>query len=259
MKHITSRDNTLFKQLLKLAQSSRERKKTGRTVLDGIHLIEVYAQSIGLPQIVAVSKSGAEHREVQSLLAKLKPLDPVLLSDALFHELSGLQTPVGIAAIIATPPAPSPPSRMDFCLLLEDIQDPGNLGSILRTAAAAECKHVFTSHHNVFAWSPRVIRAAMGAHFLLSIYEHQDLVEVVRRFSGKVLATAPSGARPIHAADLRGDLALMIGNEGAGLSSPLLREAHETVTIPLVGMESLNVAAATAICFYERARQLSEK
>jgi RNA methyltransferase, TrmH family len=257
MKKITSRDNPLYKQLLKLAQSSRERKKTQRTLIEGIHIVQTYQEAMGLPKALVISASGAENIEIEALVARCQPLAPTILTDALFHDLSALETPVGIIALIETP-APVPvPTRMDCCVVLEEIQDPGNLGSILRSAAAADVKHVVLSKGCVFAWSPRVIRAAMGAHFLLTIYEQQDLFSVLGNFKGKKLATAPRATTSLYDIDLTGPFALMIGNEGAGLSPELAMLSNMKATIPMPGkMESLNAAAAAAICLFERVRQL---
>ncbi len=257
MKTITSRDNPLFKQLQKLAQSSRERKKMQQTLIEGIHLAQTYLDAIGLPQALVISASGVRNIEIEALIARCSPLAPTILTDALFHELSTLETPVGIIALIETPAPAAIPADMDCCVVLEEIQDPGNLGSILRSAAAADVQHVILSKGCVFAWSPRVIRAAMGAHFLLTIYEQQDLFAVLNNFRGKKLATSLSANKSIYDMDLKGPLALMIGNEGAGLSQALSALANATVTIPMPGkMESLNAAAAAAICLFERVRQL---
>jgi TrmH family RNA methyltransferase len=141
-------------------------------------------------------------------------------------------------------------------LLLEGIQDPGNLGSILRSAAAAGCDAVFLSPACADAWSPKVMRAAMGGHFALHIYEQQNLPDIAKQFSGKVLATSLQAAHSLYDCDMAGAVALMVGNEGAGLTNNLLVCATERVSIPMPGkVESLNVAAATAICLFEAARQ----
>ena len=257
MKAVTSNDNPLLKQLLKLAQSSRERKKSHQTLIEGIHLAQTYREAIGLPHALVVSASAAQNRAVVALLERFLPLVPTLLSDAMFHQLSTLDSPVGVIALIDAPAHKPIPAQMDCCVVLEDIQDPGNLGSILRSAAAANVKHVVLSKGCVFAWSPRVIRAAMGAHFLLDIYEQQDLVSLVGNFKGKKIATSLRSKFSLYDTDLNGPLALMIGNEGAGLSPELISLADCAVGIPMPGkMESLNAAAAAAICLFERVRQI---
>ncbi len=140
--------------------------------------------------------------------------------------------------------------------MLEDIQDPGNLGSILRSAAAAGMQHVFLSAHSVHAWSPRVLRAGMGAHFMLRIYEQCDLPALARGFKGKVIATSQRAKNSVFDADVAGNVAFVFGNEGAGMSAALAAAAHEVVAIPMPGnVESLNIAAAAAVCLFERVRQ----
>ena len=142
--------------------------------------------------------------------------------------------------------------------MLEDIQDPGNLGSILRSAAAAGVRHAMLSKRCAQAWSPRVLRAAMGAHFVLNIYEFVDLPDAARAFQGTVVATCTRAPRSVYDVDLTSGIALLFGNEGAGLSCELLAAAHEVVAIPMPGrVESLNVAATVAVCLFERVRQLS--
>jgi TrmH family RNA methyltransferase len=150
------------------------------------------------------------------------------------------------------------PQSGSSCLLLENIQDPGNLGSILRTAVAAGVPQVFLSKGSVFAWAPKVIRAGMGAHFSLSIFEEVDVSEFARAFRGAVVAMEPRAAASLYDLDLTGPVAWAFGNEGAGLSESIGRLATHRVRIPMPGAaESLNVAAAAAICLFEQIRQKS--
>ena len=199
----------------------------------------------------------------------------------------------GVAAVIRTPqPGPVPQSVSD-CLLLENIQDPGNLGSIFRTAVAAGVSQVFLSKTSVFAWSPKVMRAGMGAHFFLSIFEGVDVDEFnMMFFAGmpadiaeyiqassrvgrahvgtSVLIPTPQQRRDRYVVeihdifhrfldlDLKGPIAWVFGNEGAGLSERAGHLATHRVRIPMPGSaESLNVAAAVAICLFEQSRQRS--
>lgn len=257
MKYISSVDNAQFKALLKLAHSSRERRLAGYSLLDGVHLLQTYQTRFGAPEQVVVSQSGAANAEIQALLSHAAQVTPLLLSDALFKQLSSVATPTGIIAVIKTPRREGPPSTLESCVMLEDIQDPGNLGSILRSCAAAGIAQVFLSKPSVNAWSPRVLRAAMGAHFNVEIYERADLIELARHFPGRVVVTQRDAARTVFAADLSGKIALIFGNEGAGVSAALKLCAHEAVGIPMSSAtESLNVAAAAAVCLFERVRQL---
>ncbi len=256
MKTITSSDNPRFRGLLKLAQSSRERRSAGLSLLDGIHLVGAYVEHVGLPGEIVLSRSGAENAEVVQLLGKLRVDNTLLLSDALFRQLSSVATPTGVIAVVPTPRVPVPGRLTGVSVWLEDIQDPGNVGSILRSAAAAGFDTVCLSRHSVHAWSPRVLRAGMGAHFSLRIIEGADLQVLAQAYAGRIIATGMGQGKSVFDADLRGDVALVFGNEGAGLSQALAALAHETVHIPMPGCtESLNVGAAAAVCLFERVRQ----
>ena len=256
---ITSASNPRYRALLKLRQSSRERRKAGLSLLDGTHLVAAYLQHVGKPRELIVGGESVENAEVAALVAACG-VEPLVLSPALFRELSTVATPTGIMAIVETPRSPALPDDPAACVVLEGIQDPGNLGSILRSTAAAGLEEVYLSKHAVQAWSPRVLRAGMGAHFALRIYEGVDLGALLRGYAGTVLAAASDGTIPVYAADLRGQVAFVLGNEGAGLSADLKRLAHRTIAIPMPGMvESLNVAAAAAVCLFERVRQQAQR
>jgi TrmH family RNA methyltransferase len=257
MKNIISRDNPTYKQLKKLAESARERRKAGRTLLDGVHLIEAYAAGGGKLELLVVSESGAAHEECSRLVVNIAAAQTIMLSDALFAEVSPVETPVGILALVETPHFKLPETP-DFCVLLEDIQDPGNLGSILRSAAAAGAQVAWLSSGCADAWSPKVLRAGMGAHFAMAIEEHVNPVEKVAAFRGISIATSLDADQSLYALDLTGPVLFLVGNEGAGLSPELQQMASVRITIPMPGsVESLNAAAASAICFFERVRQLS--
>ena len=226
------------------------------TLLEGERLVRAYGESGGRAHTVLASESALADAEVRRFAETFPADEHLAISDGVFGLVSQLASAAGIAAVIPTPrpgPAPKPASG---CLLLENIQDPGNLGSILRTAVAAGSRQVFLSRTSVFAWAPKVIRAGMGAHFFLSIYEGLDLAEVGRCFEGTIIATAPRAATSLYDVDLRGKVAWLFGNEGAGLSPDAKGIATTQVRIPMPGQaESLNVAAAAAICLFEQVRQ----
>ena len=258
VKHISSRDNPFFKELLKLSGSARQRRKTGQTLLDGVHLVQAYLAAGNQPQHLLVTSAALQDREVAELLKIVPDATLTQLDDSLFAELSELKTPSGILALIALPAPAVSAAQSNFCLLLEDIQDPGNLGSMLRSAAAAGCDAVFLSKGCADAWSPKVLRAGMGGHFVLSIHEHADLLTVATAFQGQVFAAAPDAKINLYDCDLRGKLAFAFGNEGAGLSESLLHALSRHITIPMPGgVESLNVGAAAAVCLFEAVRQRS--
>jgi TrmH family RNA methyltransferase len=255
-KAIRSRANPLFKWLLRLKESARERRREGHAILDGVHLVEAYVDRAGVPRLLAVSAGALDAPDIKRLLKKGRCSETVVLESQLFREISPVTTPSGILAVITIPESCPPPPDTDFCMLLEDVQDPGNLGAILRTAAAAGVSHALLSSGCADVWSPRVLRGAMGAHHLLAISERVDLLEYARRFQGKVVAADAAAGTPIFDLDLRGPLALALGNEGAGLSVSLRKAAHALASVPMAGgLESLNVGAAAAICLFERVRQ----
>lgn len=256
MKHVQSRDNPLFKMLHRLATSSRERREHRAALLEGPHLVEAFALHGGEAEVLAASESGMSRMEVAALFEDTPARRRAVLADRLFGEVTQIETPVGILAWINVPdPGPIPTQPAD-CLLLEEIQDAGNLGSILRSAAAAGVREIYLSRGSAFAWSPKVLRAGQGAHFALGIHEGAPLAEVAARFAGEVIATELGAAESLFALDLRGPVAWIFGNEGAGISAALASQARRRVSIPMPGTaESLNVAAAAAVCLFERVRQ----
>jgi len=258
LKLIRSRDNARFKVLRELATSTRERRKAGLALLDGAHLIAAYRASGMVPEQLILSESAMANPEAAQLVAGAAGQSALVLADALFNDLAQVATPTGIVALIRTPNAGPLPDRIERCVMLENIQDAGNLGSILRSTAAAGIATVLLSQGCVFAWSPKVLRAGMGAHFCLDIYDNADLAAAVQRLSGRLICTSGHARRSLFQADLRGPLAWVFGNEGAGVSAELSAAAAEQVRIPMPGKtESLNVAAAAAICLFEQLRQRS--
>ena len=258
MKSIRSRDNPQIKALIKLAGSSRERRRTGTTILEGEHLVRAYQESGGTAELILASETALARPEVRDFFENAPAKSRLALSDALLARVSELVSSAGVAAVIRTPSPGPMPRSISSCLLLENIQDPGNLGAVLRTASAAGITHIFLSKESVFAWSPKVIRAGMGAHFFLSILEGVDLGEIAQSFRGSVVAMEPRAGGPLYDLDLKGPVAWVFGNEGAGLSGRAGRFATHRARIPMPGQaESLNVAAAVAICLFEQIRQRS--
>lgn len=256
MKKITSRDNATFKQLRLLAESSRERRKQGKTVLDGFHLVSAWFERFGPPDALAVSESGLQQAEIRDFLARHPQVGPHIFENALFAKVSPVATPTGILALVSIPRAQLPKIVKRSCVLLETIQDAGNLGSILRSAAAAGIADVFLGPGCAQAWSPRVLRAAMGAHFSLRIHEHAVLGQIIGEFDGISISTRLNAPGTIFELDLTGPVAWLFGNEGGGLTGETSGLTLHAARIPMPGKaESLNVAAATSICLFEEVRQ----
>lgn len=259
MKAITSRDNPTLKKLHGVANSAKERRKHGLTLLDGPHLLTSALDADWPLQAIYLSESARETSEIAGLLARLPvQLEPVLLPDTLFAHISPVDAPSGILAAVALPELVAPSAKADSLLVLDGVQDPGNLGTLLRTAAAAGLSEVLLSEGCTQAWSPRALRAGMGAHFQLRICERCDLLAALQGYPGQVLATAlKPDSRLLYELPLTGPVAWLFGAEGQGLSPALLERADTRVLIPMAdGVESLNVAAAAAICLFEQRRQI---
>jgi len=258
MKTITSRDNAQYKELVKLAGSSQARRKAGRTLLDGVHLCQSWLQLRGLPEQCVVSESSLHNAEVADIVAQLEARHGhvLCLPDALYNAVSQVEHGVGLMFLIATPQHAVTAPLSVSAVLLDGVQDPGNVGSILRSAAAAGIKQVYCSEGTAFCWSPKVLRAAMGAHFVLDIFENVDLAQLVRAARVPTLATSGYAAQRLYDIDLRQPVAWIFGHEGQGVADDLLSAATHKVVIPHLGqVESLNVAACAAVCFFEQVRQ----
>ena len=218
MKLITSRDNPLYKEFKQLATSSQARRKAGRTLLDGVHLCEAYLQQLGVPQCCIVADQSVHDPEVANILAQIanRGTQCISLPDALYQALSQVEHGVGLMFVVATPAPEVPEILTSSSVVLDNLQDPGNLGSILRSAAAAGIKNVFCSQGTAFAWAPKVMRAGMGAHFLLNIFENVDLSALLATSSIPVLATSSHASKTIYQIRLDQEVVWLFGHEGQG-------------------------------------------
>ncbi len=258
MKPISSRDNPLYKELKLLATNSHARRKTGRALLDGVHLCEAYLQHVGLPAFCVASEGSAGNAEVAAIVQHCEAagVQCIVLPEALYQALSQVEHGIGLLFVIDTPQYALPAALARPAVLLDSLQDPGNLGSILRSAAAAGIEEVYCSKTTVFAWSPKVLRAGMGAHFLLHIFENVDLGRLMHTARVPILATSSHASQRVYDLDLRRPVAWLFGHEGQGVAPDLLELATHRVAIPHLGeVESLNVAASAAVCFFEQVRQ----
>jgi TrmH family RNA methyltransferase len=251
---ISSRDNPLFKRLKKLSDSARARREAQMTLLDGEHLLTAYLDAGGQPHTL-VRAASLDAGRLAPFAARCSQARAIVLSDALFAELSPVVTPTGVLAEAAWL-APAPSTATPLAIVLEDIQDPGNLGSMLRTAAAAGATLAVLSKGCHDPWSPKALRGGQGAQFVLPIERGVDVPAWCAQFKGQSLALALAEDRSVFSSDLTGPLAFIVGNEGAGLSDDVRAAATATVQIPMPGkMESLNASAALAIAVFEAVRQ----
>jgi TrmH family RNA methyltransferase len=257
VRHVTSRHNPRLSEAASLLASSRERRKSGKCVLEGVHVVAAYAEQRGAPETLIVTEAALALPDVRALVDRHEQ-QTLLVPESLFVATASLPASVGVIAVVPTPQSANL-GHADFNLLVDEVQDPGNIGSMLRSAAAAGVTQVLLSKHCAFAWSPKVLRAGQGAHFRVAIHEDVDLpawAAEYRAGDGEVVATVAAGGTSLFAAPLAGRVALAIGNEGGGLSPALAAQATQRVTIPMPGgIESLNVAAAAAVCLFECLRQ----
>jgi TrmH family RNA methyltransferase len=246
---ITSRDNPRVKRWARLLADARVRREEGKAVLEGPHLVAEALQAGLQPLALIVSESGLQRAEIHDLLGRL---EPVVLGDRVFKALSDADTPQGIAAEIAIPRIQG---RGD-CVFLEGVQDPANVGAILRTAAAFGVGEVVLDRACADPWAPKTLRAGMGGHFKLAIRQVFDIAGVVESFAGTSLCTVASGGTALPSARFDGRLGWIFGGEGRGITDAVVQRASLQVRIPMrAGTESLNVAAAAAVCLYEAFRQ----
>lgn len=251
---ITSRDNPIFRRLRKLAESARARRESQTTLLDGVHLLSAYLDAGGQAHTL-VRAASFDADLLEPWAARCPHAKVIALPDALFAEIAPVATPTGLLSEAAwlTPPAID---ATPLVIVLEDIQDPGNLGAMLRTGAAAGATLAVLSRACHDPWSPKALRGGQGAQFVLPMLLGVDLVAWLKAFEGYSVALALAESRGLYALDLSGPLALVAGNEGAGLSEAVCDTAEVRAQIPMAGrIESLNASVALAVAVFEAVRQ----
>lgn len=252
---IISDKNQSVKLAKALLTQARQRKKLAQTVLEGTHLIDAALRS-NYPFIqLLVAHSASTHPEVQQILSRITTdISMLILSDSLYQSIRSLGSGIDIMAIIKVP-APILSSITNDCLILNDVQDSGNVGTLLRTAAAIGIDTILCTSMTAQAWSPKTLRAGMGAQFALSIYEGLSNQEVLDHVKLPLLATSSHTDTLIYQHDLRMPVAWIMGHEGQGVCDELMQCATPIALPQPNGQESLNVAIAGALCLYETLRQ----
>ena len=251
VRQVTSRHNDLFKDLRKLLAEPTAYRKLGRVWLEGDHLCRALLERGRTPVRAVVTESGWATPALESL-ARSAP-EVVCIPDTLMRELSGLESPAPLGFLIeADAGVTAQPGRNT--IVLDRLQDPGNVGSILRTASAMGFAQVVALKGSVALWSPKVLRAGMGAHFALTLVEGAAIADVAA-LGLPVVGTHLRDAQWLHETALPSPLAWMFGHEGQGMSDAVSAACTLRVRIAQPGgEESLNVAAAAAMCLYESAR-----
>ncbi len=259
MEVISSRHNPTYKKLLRLASDGKERLSAGVVLFDGISIVKDFISRGHSPEAVIFDKDRLSDPDVLAVAEMSKDLRQVVLASDLFKRITNVKTSPGIVCLAKI-------NRLDhkqlsqyscskLVVALERVQDPGNLGTILRSCAAFGVSDVLLSNGSVDVWSPKAIRASMGACFSLNVYQNISLSDFLPKLAGEgyqILATTPSAKKSIKEVDLGQKTVWLFGNEGSGLSDDALRLATQEVKINQSdAVESLNLSMAVMICLYE--------
>ncbi|WP_143823544.1 TrmH family RNA methyltransferase, partial [Moraxella equi] len=254
MNLITSKDNPTIKHAHALLTHHRTRKKSGQTVIEGVHLLDALLKQGLTPHKVILSEFSLQNDEVAPLLANIAKKDIIITTNALYKDIRTLGDGVDIMAIIDTPTLTLGTVTGD-CLILDGLQDAGNIGTLLRTASAVGITTIITTPATAHLWSPKCLRAGMGANFALSIHEHIPTDEILAKVKTPLYATSSHTNKVIYHHDLTAPIAWVLGHEGQGVSDDFLQNATPIALPQPNGQESLNVGVAGSVCFYEMLRQ----
>jgi TrmH family RNA methyltransferase len=260
MNEISSAANPTYRGWLKLATQPRQVRAQRRTLAEGEHLCEAVLAA-GHPVDAIIVRGGPAPAMRDVVLARLDAVDAprYRLAASLYDALGLVEHGIGVVLQLPVPATGVGPIRGD-ALYLDGVQDPGNVGTLLRVAAAAGVRCVLASPQSAALWAPKVLRAAQGAHFGLDLREQiapDGLPSLGLTWIGTDLAAADSlWDAPLPATAV----GWVVGAEGRGASAAALQACAQRVRIPMAsGVESLNVAAAAAVCLFERRRRLQQR
>lgn len=253
--HISSRDNPLIKSFKRLAQEAGAYRKQGRVWIEGDHLCRAALERGVAPSMAVFTESFWSSSGPYRLPA---PGKNIVVTDALMAHVSGLESPAPMAFVLELPATPDLRAAAPT-LVLDRVQDAGNVGSILRSAGAFGFTQVAAIKGTAQLWSPKVLRAGMGAHFGLRLLEGL-LPADLSALSVPMLVTSSHEGGFLHESELPWPCAWVMGHEGQGVSPELAAQATQAVRIAQPGgEESLNVAAAAAICMHASAAAAARK
>ena len=247
--HITSRDNPLLKALHKLANDSTAYRKQGRVWLEGDHLCRAALKRGQPPNFAVFSQS---FWSIALVEYEKYAINSIVLPDKLLHHISGLESPANMAFVMDLPHGVQVQPQSST-VILDRVQDAGNVGSILRSAAAFGIQQVIALKGTAALWSPKVLRAGMGAHFGLHLMEGLEVADLAQ-LTVPIIVTSSHVGELLQNQRLPAPCAWALGHEGQGVCAELLAQAALSVRIGQPGgEESLNVAAAAAICLHASA------
>ncbi|WP_422013297.1 TrmH family RNA methyltransferase [Roseateles sp.] len=250
--HVTSRDNPALVRLRKIAADPGGYRKTGSVWIEGDHLLRAALQRGWRPALVVITEAAMQDAVLGALTESAARV--LVVPAPLFKTLSGLESPAQIGAELTLPVAPAIDAQA-ASVVLDRLQDAGNVGAILRSAAAFGVRQVLALKGTAALWSSKVVRAGQGAHFGLRLIEGLA-ADDLGALTVPLVATSSHDSQPLHRVALPSPCAWVMGHEGQGVSADLMARCALRVGIPQPGgEESLNVAAAAAICLYESERQ----
>jgi TrmH family RNA methyltransferase len=249
---ISSRENPLLVKLRRLAQGGSDYRRVGQVWLEGEHLCSALRQHGGAAKQAVLTEAAWQRPDLHELACSAAKV--ALVTEPLFAGISGLDSPAAIGFLLDLEPPPGVQSGV-ASVVLDRVQDAGNVGSILRSAAAFGVQQVMAIKGTAALWSPKVLRAGMGAHFGLRLIEGLEQ-DALAGLSVPLLATSSHQGAQLSHADLPWPCAWVLGHEGQGVSPALQARCALELRIPQPGgQESLNVAAAAAVCLYESVRR----
>ena len=263
MQRITSKDNDFIKHIKKL-KDKKYRDISNEYVIEGVKLVaEAIQENAKIKHIVLCDDCERSDFISKDLMYEIAKYDCVYVTDNLFKYLSEVQNPQGILAVIEKNNENIEIDySQDIIVVLDDLQDPGNLGTILRTVDSIGLTQILVSKGTADCYNPKVVRSTMGAIFRIKLIECEDLVKTlkeIKRHKFKVIVSSLQTDNSIYDANYSKKV-LVIGNEANGVKEDIQNLADEKVKIPMLGKtESLNASVATGIILYEYVRQKLDK
>ena len=256
MQFITSKDNSRLKELRKVQQNKSYRQENNLTIIEGPHLVEAYLNEKN--DFLALFCSESFNKNYPEYFKKGWEERIYILPDNFFNDISELKTPIGFLALIEIPQNDTYPNHFHdgMYLFLDKVQDPGNLGTILRTSQALGHKGIFLSEQCADPWSPKTLRASQGFQFQLPIYQNVDIRSLISH--GFSFVVADLNGQSVFDYNFAHKTVLILGSEGQGITTNLKNIVHDEISLPMMNnVESLNVAVSAAIIGYQFLNQFN--
>ncbi|MDO4534980.1 MAG: RNA methyltransferase [Clostridium perfringens] len=256
MTNIESKSNSLFKDLKKLKDKKKYREEKKQYIIEGFRFVKEAIKSNSSLDYIIITEEFYEKEKAFVDLLKIEGLKIIIMSRILLDELCDTENPQGIIAVVKI--ENSILKTGNTVILVDKVQDPGNMGTIIRTAHAVGARGVIITKGTVDVYNDKVLRSSMGSIFYVPIIEdyHLDMVKDLRRQGYRLLVSSLQGENNFFEEDLKGNIIIAVGNEGNGVSDEVYEISDIKVKIPMPGnSESLNVAIATSVMMYEKLRQ----